>query len=213
MDGLLIDSEPLWQEAETLVFSKVGIALTPEKMIKTMGLRVDEVVQYWYSRQPWEGVTQEQVKADIVNNVISLIRLKGKAMPGVQNTITLFKKRNLPMAIASSSLTEIINAVLEKIDIRKDLKTIYSAEHESYGKPHPGVYITTAEKLGVAPEHCLAIEDSPNGVLSAKAARMKCIAIPDHHSSSDPRIQIADLVVSSLEALSEKDLLLLDSKS
>ena len=206
MDGLLIDSEPLWQEAEKLVFGKVGIQLTPEKMLETMGLRVDEVVQHWYARQPWENATQEQVTADLVNNVIVLIKAKGMPMKGVKHAVDFFKSRNIPMAIASSSLTEIIKAVLDKLDIKDDLKAIHSAEHEPYGKPHPGVYITTAAKLGVRPEECLAFEDSPNGVLSAKAARMKCISIPDPHVASDPRIQIADLVLPSLESLSESHL-------
>jgi sugar-phosphatase len=210
MDGLLIDSEPLWQEAEIAAFAKVRLVLSIEKTRQTMGLRVDEVVQYWYAREPWDATSQEQVKVDIVNNVISLIKTKGTPMKGVSHAIDVCEKQNLPMAIASSSLTEIIDAVLEKIGVRDKMSVIHSAEHEPYGKPHPGVYITTAGKLGVRPEECLAFEDSPNGVLSAKAAKMKCIAIPDQNFETDRRIAIADLALESLDEFSSEHILLLN---
>lgn len=202
MDGLLIDSEPLWQEAEIAVFGKVGVQLTVEKAQQTMGLRVDEVVEYWYLREPWKNVTQGQVRAELVSTVIRLIKEKGAPMEGVAHAVRVCEEQNLPMAIASSSLTEIIDTVLDKIGIRNNMSVIHSAEHEPYGKPHPGVYITTAAKLGVRPEECLAFEDSPNGVISAKAAKMKCIAVPDRGMITDQRIAIADLVLRSLADLS-----------
>jgi len=198
MDGLLIDSEPLWEEAELSVFTKVGVPLTPEMTKQTMGLRVDEVVQYWHSRYPWKNTPLMEVEALIVKTVIELIKAKGQAKQGVHGIIDVFQKCDLPMAIASSSSMEIINAVVEKFSLQEYMQVIYSAEHEAFGKPHPGVYITAAQKLGVQPEECLAFEDSPNGVLAAKAAKMKCIAVPDLKLKEDKRFCIADKVLDSL---------------
>lgn len=199
MDGLLIDSEPLWQEAEIETFTKVGVPLTKEMAKETMGLRVDEVVEHWFSRYPWERLSKKEIENKIIERIIELIKEKGVARKGVKEIIELFAKENIPMAIASSSQTEIINAVLEKILIRKYAKVIYSAESEPYGKPHPGVYLTTAKRLNIIPEYCLAFEDSPNGVLAAKAAKMKCIAVPDQSVKDNKIFSIADMIINSLK--------------
>ena len=94
---------------------------------------------------------------------------------------------------------EIIEAVLTRIGLQDDFDVLQSAEHEPYGKPHPAVYIECARRLGVAPTACLALEDSPAGVLAAKAAKMKCIAIPPHELRDDSRYCIADLQLDSIE--------------
>jgi mannitol-1-/sugar-/sorbitol-6-/2-deoxyglucose-6-phosphatase len=198
MDGLLIDSEPIWEEAELAAFTKVGVPLTSEMTKQTMGLRVDEVVQYWFTRYPWKKETQKKVEAEIVGKVIELIQEKGVSCKGVNELISMLRNKNIPLAIASSSQTEIIKAVVSKLGIGKVIEVVHSAEHEPYGKPHPAVYITTAEKLGVLPQDCLAFEDSPNGVLAAKAAKMKCIAVPDAKMKDDKRFCIADRVINSL---------------
>lgn len=198
MDGLLIDSEPLWEEAEIEAFTAVGVPLTSEMTKQTMGLRVDEVVEHWYTKYPWKDRSKKEVEAIIVKNVINLVKAKGKALEGVNEIVQLFKHEGLPMGIASSSQTDIINAVLEKLLIVSEMSVVYSAEHEPYGKPHPGVYITAAKELKVAPENCLAFEDSPNGVLAAKAAKMKCIAIPDSKMKEDKPFCIADRIIDSL---------------
>ena len=91
--------------------------------------------------------------------------------------------------------------MVDKFNLREKFDVIYSAEEEEFGKPHPGVYITTARKLQLLPEECLAIEDSVNGVLSAKAAKMKCIAVPEDAARNDRRFAIADIVLDSLADL------------
>ena len=101
-------------------------------------------------------------------------------------------------ALASSSSYRIIDAVVDKFGLRNRFELIYSAQEEPFGKPHPGVYISAAQKLGVTPESCLAIEDSINGVVSAKAAKMKCIAVPEPAARNDRRYGIADVVLDSL---------------
>lgn len=200
MDGLLIDSEPLWRKSIVKVLSKLDVPVTFERCKETMGQHVDEVVEYWFVRYPWgREVPKEKVASDIVEEVIKLIKSEGKAMEGTHEVIDLIAAQNIPMAIASSSAMDVINTVLERVLVRDKIKIICSAEHEQYGKPHPGVYITTAKKLGVDPSQCLTFEDSPNGVLSAKAAKMKCVAVPDHSMVTDKRFGIADLTIASLK--------------
>ena len=199
MDGVLIDSEPFWQEAEQEAFAKVGIALTQEQMRQTTGLREDEVIEYWYARYPWEGHAKKEIGKAIVEGVIARVRERGKKLPGVDQALADLREAGLPLALASSSELDIINTVLDTLDLRGYFDAIHSAEHEPYGKPHPGVYILAAKKLNIAPEYCLAIEDSFNGLLSAKAAKMKCIAVPEAYLMDDKRFAIADKVLSSLE--------------
>ena len=119
-------------------------------------------------------------------------------MPGVHETLEALAAAGYPLAIASSSSSEIIAAVLETLDIGGYFRVTQSAEHEPFGKPHPGVYIEAARRLGIEPWRCLAFEDSPNGVIAAKAARMTCIAVPDRALAADRRFGAADLVLSSL---------------
>lgn len=178
MDGLLIDSEQFWRLSQKETLANVGIKLTNIDVLYTMGWRIDEVVAYWYSKQPWDGPTNSQIQQQIVDRVIEFIKSDGAPMPGVIKTLDFFIAKNIPMAIASSSSETIIDTVVDKLNIRKYFEHIYSAQHEQYGKPHPGTFISTANLLDVPPTNCLVFEDSPYGVLAAKAAKMKCVAVP-----------------------------------
>lgn len=207
MDGLLIDSEPFWQKAEMVTFSDVGITLTKEMCKETMGLRVDEVVAHWFSRHPWQSPSKKEVENGIVGRVIDFVVKDGEAKEGAKEVMDFLFNKHLPMAIASSSQSRIIETVLDKLSIRKYIQFAYSAENEIYGKPHPGVYITAAKKLKVDPEFCLAFEDSPNGVIAAKAARMKCIAVPDQSLRDNRIFFIADAILNSLKEFSQQKII------
>ncbi len=204
MDGVLIDSEPLWRRAEVEVFKVVGVTLEQDDLAATMGLRVDEVIKYWFARKPWAGITPEEVVGQIVKGVTQLILEQGQIKPGVQESIQVAKADGRKIALASSSPSSVIAAVLTRIGLEDYFDVIYSAEQESNGKPHPAVYLTVAQKLGVVPSECLAIEDSLNGVLSAKAANMKCIAIPDPLIAENPGFKAADRMLKSLLELTPK---------
>ena len=203
LDGLLIDSEPLWQEAEILIFKQVNLVLTSELCRQTQGLRIDEVVDYWYRQYPWTNLSKLKVEELIVSKVIELIHLKGQPLPGVAQAIAFVKNQNVKIALASSSTSQIIQAALQKLNLTEVFVEIYSAESEMLGKPHPGVYSTTAQKLNVPPQSCLALEDSLNGVLAAKAAHMKCVAIPEAIQQKNPQFAIADLILKSLEEFNQ----------
>jgi HAD superfamily hydrolase (TIGR01509 family) len=199
MDGLLIDSEPLWRRAIRAAYKTVGLELTDEQMYLNRGMRTNEVVAYWYSKYPWEGPSQKDIEALIVDRLIDLVKKEGQLKPGVHHALEICGQAKLPLAIASSSSNEIINTVVDTLKIRDFFKHIYSAEHEPLGKPHPGVFITTAGLLGVSTHDIVVFEDAPSGVLAAKAAKMYCIAVPEADTKNHPFIQTADIVIDSLE--------------
>ena len=204
MDGLLIDSEPLWQEAEKKIFSDVGIELTTAMCEQTMGLRIDEVVKHWYTFRPWKNKDLKELENEVVNEVDRLIRSKGKPMPGVDHIISFFQKKELKLAVASSAYLRLIETVLEKFGIRNVFEVVHSAEFEAHGKPHPAIYISTATFLDLEPKNCIAFEDSYNGLLSAKNAGMRTVAVPDPAHFNDRKFLIADLKINSLKDLDEE---------
>jgi mannitol-1-/sugar-/sorbitol-6-/2-deoxyglucose-6-phosphatase len=198
MDGILINSEPLWREAEKKAFSVIGRYMTDDMCRETMGYRTREVADYWYEKNPWQGISCEELTQLIEKNVKQLIIESGKAMEGVHTSLDFFKSQGYCIALASSSSVELINTVVDKLNIRPYFTEIVSAENEKYGKPHPAVFIKTAELIKINPAKCIVIEDSFNGVIAAKAAKMKVIAIPDPEEKSNSKFGIADKVLSSL---------------
>ena len=209
MDGLLLDSEPFWKEAEIKVFNEIGVSLTSEMCDTTVGMRVEEVAAHWHKIYKWDinnqGNSIKEVSNKVIEKVINLINERAIPFDGVDYIIEFFKERNIKTAIASSSAMSIINAVLEKFEIKDKFEIIHSAEHEEYGKPHPAVYLSTARLLGIIPACCLAFEDSYNGLLAARNAGMKTVVIPDKRIYNDPRFNIADLKIKSLPGFSEED--------
>jgi len=195
MDGLLIDSEPLWRASEVEAFAKVGLTLTDEQCSETTGLRIDEVVALRHREHPWTAPSVDVVVSQIVDRLIGLVQERGEALPGVASALERCRTAGLRLALASSSPRRIIDATLARLELADTFEVIASAEADRYGKPHPAVFLRTADKLGVAPTDCVVFEDSLNGVIAAKAARMMCVAVPEHH---DPRFAIADVVLSSL---------------
>ena len=201
MDGVLINSEPLWVKAEIKVFKSVGIDFLAVGGEKTVGLRIDEVVDFWHNEFPWNNKTKRDVVDEIMQEMISGIRREGEALPGVYEALAFFKEKNYKIGLASSSFEVLINTTLEKLKIRDYFDVILSAEKLEFGKPHPEIYIKAAKQLKIDPSTCLVIEDSLNGVIAAKAAKMNVVAIPDGTHSPDKRIILADLKLASLNEL------------
>lgn len=206
MDGVLIDSEPLWQEAEKLAFSRAGIRLTTEMCMETMGMRVDEVVRFRYEKQPWHGKSLKAIEAEILDEMEALILLKGEAMEGVGYILNFFRRKNIRLALASSSYMRIINAVIKKLNLEDAFEIIHSGEFEEYGKPDPAIYLSTLRKLNLSANEVFAIEDSYNGLLSAKAANLKTVLIPEKRIWNQNKFDGADLKLRSLLEFSEEHL-------
>ena len=192
MDGVLIDSEPLWKIAMEEVFSALGSKLKKEDFQKTVGLRIDEVIHYWNLQENW-GITDEsEVEEAIIVKMEELIAANPHPLEGVIETLHYLKSKKIPIGLATSSSSRLIKIVLDSLTIRSLFNFFHSAEMEQYGKPHPAVYLTVAKKLAVLPEKCLVIEDSLNGIISAKAAKMKAVCIPEKTHLVEPRLILAD---------------------
>jgi len=203
MDGVLIDSEPFWREAEIKVFKKVNIELTEEMCTTTAGMRIDAVVNHWYVRFPWENYTQDEISEMIMDEMEILISEKGEALKGVYQSIDFFKSKGFPLAIASSSHMRLIKAVVKKLNLEQYFDVIYSAEVEEYGKPHPGVFISAAKQLSIEPENCVIIEDTFYGMVSGLASKAKVIAVPEAHNKGNEKFKAAHLTINSLDEIND----------
>ncbi len=203
MDGVLVDSEPLWRRAEIDVFGEVGLRIDEQDCLETQGLRIDAAVAYWFERHPWPGPSPSDVADSIVARVAGLIRSEGCLLPGVHDSLDWATKSGWRLALASSSPKRLIETCLDHFGIEAAFEITRSAELEPFGKPHPGVYLSTARDLGIQPAACIAIEDSLNGIRSALAAGMRCIAVPPPESRDDARFDLATLRLESLNALPE----------
>jgi sugar-phosphatase len=203
MDGLLVDSEPLWAEAADEVFKTYGVSLTKQQYDTTTGLRTREFVQWWFRHFQIEETQLPDAEKRILELILHKVKFKAKILPGVDHVFEFFSQRQLKMGLASSSPMELIELVVEMTGIGRFLSATASAQDLPYGKPHPMVYLNCAEALGVEPEACICFEDSFNGMISAKAAKMKCVVVPHHSQSKDERWGAADLKLSSLQNFGE----------
>ena len=223
MDGLLIDTEPVWRAAQSAVFAGFGVALSEADLLDSTGQPIEELIPIWRRRAPGDdpgaqltdagltdaGLTDVEVADRIIDRVIAHVKAEGEPMPGVTAAIALFERCGLRLAIASSSPLRLIDAVCDRLGLAR-IEVRCSAMDEARGKPAPDVYLTAARRLGVAAARCLALEDSPNGIAAARSAGMRCVAVPDPLLADDPRYREADLVLESLTGLDEVALRRLD---
>ena len=199
MDGLLIDSEPLWQEAAEEVFGLYNFKLTLEQYETSTGLRTKEFVDYWFKIFNVDLTHSLKAEQQIIEVVTNKIINKGSIMPGVHYIFNFFKELNFKIGIASSSPKELIDIVIQMAKIESYVHAVSSAQELPYGKPHPQVYLDCAKLLQSVPEECLCFEDSFNGMIAAKSAKMKCVVVPANHQSCSKKWGAADLQLSSLQ--------------
>lgn len=203
IDGLLIDSEPLWNEAATELFLEYGVSMTEEQYKTTTGLRTREFVQWWFQYFNIGDSELKRAEQKIVALVLSKIEQKGKVMPGVPYIFDFFQRKSFKIGLATSSPPALIDLVVNICGIEKYLHATASAEALAYGKPHPQVYLDCAGSLGSNPTSCICFEDSFNGMIAAKAARMKCVVVPHVSQLKDEKWSAADLKLSSLQNFGE----------
>lgn len=194
MDGTLIDSEPLWRAAEVDVFTGLGVPLTDEMARQTTGLTLAEVTRYWHRRHPWDHVPLAEVDRRVLTRMVELITTQGRARPGVPDALAAVRARGWRVALATASPRPLIAPVLAALALEDAFDAIVCVDDVEHGKPHPALFLEAARRLGVEPIRCVAVEDSVNGVIAAKAARMFTIAVPEAHLLDDRRFGIADAV-------------------
>ncbi|AWS51377.1 MULTISPECIES: hexitol phosphatase HxpB [Providencia] len=207
MDGLLIDSEPFWAQAELEIFSQLGVDVSiADTLPDTLGLRIDHVVELWYHASPWQGCSQEEATQRIIDRVVGLVEETRPILPGVQHAMELCRSMDLKIALASASPLYMLEKVLNLLDIRDYFSAVISAADLPLSKPHPEVYLKAAAELSTKPVNCASLEDSFNGMISAKAARMRSIVVPDSKHFNDPRFGLADIKLASLNDLKAEHL-------
>lgn len=192
MDGVLVDSEPLWRRAMIEGFGQTGIAFTEDDCRKTTGIRFKEVVEYWLEHHKAVHISAKDLENTIMQLLLQLIENEGKAIGGILEVIDFCKTKKLKIGLATSSSNLLMTAVLKKLSLDTSFDFSVSAEHMTYGKPHPEVFLACAKNLNVAPYQCLVIEDSVNGIIAAKAAFMKVVAVPDKEHFESEKFAIAD---------------------
>lgn len=201
MDGLLIDSEPLWHEAALECLAPYKIHIPTEEYNQTTGLRTKEFLHHYFTKYNIP-LTEIAVAEEEINQcVIRKVSEKGQMMSGVTETLNEVQSMGLKIGLASSSPMKLIHAVLERIKTPAIFSVLTSAEHLPFGKPNPQVFIQCAQELGSHPTECICFEDSFNGLIAAKAARMKCVVVPHPDQYPENRWTIADLKLKSLEEM------------
>ncbi len=198
MDGVIIDSEPLWRRVMIKHFAEAGIPFTEDHCRITTGLRFKEVVAYWFAKHNITHITVTQFDANVIAALVSTILKEGRAMAGVIEALKKLKAKGFKLAVGTSSDIVLMDAVLDALEIRSYFSELCSAQNLKYGKPHPEVFLRCADILDVNPHNCLVIEDSVNGIIAAKAAKMKVLAIPDAENRNNPKFCLADFQLGSL---------------
>lgn len=200
MDGVMIDSEPLWEKTERILLARRDIEYTPTYRDQIVGLNQNDsgklLIDTFELNEKVEDVISERVEI--------LTAIYEEELEVVRDLIPLLddlRDHQFKLAVASSSPLRVINFVLDMFSLHEYFPTVVSGECTDNGKPHPAIYLHTADRLEVEPSECVAIEDSINGLRSAKAAGMYCIAVPDKRLSQ-VEFQNADLIVPNLNRIS-----------
>ena len=176
MDGLLIDSEPLWLEAETAVMARLGADWTTADQAQLLGGSLVRTVRYLLGKAT-RPASPGQVAEWLMTRVTELIRDRGVPLrPGARELLAEVAAARLPHALVTSSERGFMDAVLARTGLRFDV--LVCADDVSMTKPDPEPYLLAAKLLGADPARCVALEDSPNGVASAQAAGCRVIAVP-----------------------------------
>ena len=207
MDGVIIDSEPLWEKAEQILLSRRGLDYNPAYREKIVGLNQRDsgrLLKETFNLPE----TIEELLAERIEILLPLYEKELELVPGLITILKEFKESGFLLALASSSPYRVINFVLDKFSLNQFFSVVVSGESVEFGKPYPDIYLYTASKLGACPEQgrriepgeCVVIEDSINGVKSARGAGMLCIAIPDKRLNQK-EFQLADLVVDKLDKI------------
>jgi len=203
MDGLMVDTEPLYTEAAQEIARKRGQEFTLEikqDMMGRLGIDSMRIFKERLSLLESEDVLLEErgIAYD------KLLRERGvKPMPGLFELIHLASSLGLLLAVASSCRKKWVDFILSELNIRARFKAILTGDDVTKGKPDPEIYLKAAERLGVLPQHCLVLEDAPQGIISGKRAGAKCIAVLSQHTKGF-EFKEADLVVESLSEVTEE---------
>jgi HAD superfamily hydrolase (TIGR01509 family) len=200
LDGVVLQSEELWDEVREHLARERGGRYTPEAQRAMMGMSSPEWSRYMHDAV---GLPEQpdEISAEVVRRMLELYR---EHLPLIEGAAEAVERLSAvwPLAVASSSNREIIDAVLALSGLSRHFRATVSSEEVARGKPAPDVYLEAARRIGVDPQDCAAIEDSHNGIRSAKAAGIRVIAIPNPSYPPDrAALAEADVVLASIGEL------------
>jgi HAD superfamily hydrolase (TIGR01509 family) len=201
MDGVLVDTEHLWDEVREALTEEWGGRYTPEAQEAMMGMSSVEWSRYLHEtvglREP-----PDVINAEVVRRMLARYEVDLPVVPGAVESVTQLAEQGLGLALASSSNRELIDAVLRHLDLTASFDVTVSSEDVPRGKPAPDVYLEAARRLGVEPARCAAVEDSASGIRAAHAAGMRVIAYPNrHYPPPADALGLADVVLDSVAEL------------
>lgn len=197
MDGLLIDSEPCWNEARSIMAAKEGIVWNEDDHNAVMGVSTHAWVSYMIERLSLD-ISPKVVEETIVKTIRELYSRRIPFFPGAEQAVAL-SSDHYPTGLASGSPQSLIDTVTGARSLRGRFQAVLSGDRFPQGKPAPDIYLAAARTLMVQPENCVCLEDSGNGILAGKNAGMKVIAVPDQRFlPSDQILSKADVVLGSL---------------
>jgi len=201
MDGVLVDSEPHHVTIEKNQFRLNGISISDEEHRKFMGTTSENMWREIASRYQLKRPVEEFIEQNRTESIRYFTELTViPLMPGVVGLLEKLKTKNYPLAVASSSVPEIIELILGKTGLRNYFQVVVSGQEAGKSKPEPDVFLLAAQKIGVKPNNCMVVEDSENGIKAAQAAGMICVAYQS--PGVDPKTQKeADAIVKSFEQL------------
>jgi HAD superfamily hydrolase (TIGR01509 family) len=200
MDGLIVDTEPLYMIALSKVAQARGKSYPLSLKQEMMGRRAIDSLRIFKERLGLSDSVEELLKErdEIFEDLLE--KEKIKPMPGFFELLDNINKLSLKKAISSSSKREWIDIILKKLGIFSEFEVIISGDEVTHGKPHPEIYLLSLKRLNVSPKECIVFEDTVTGVESAKSAGLYCIAVPNQFSKGQD-FSKADLVVDSLERI------------
>jgi HAD superfamily hydrolase (TIGR01509 family) len=200
MDGVLIQSEEVWDEVREVYVRERGGRYDAAIQRAMMGMSSPEWSRFLHDEA---GVPDdpEQINHEVVRRLLAAYRKRLPLLPGAVDAVRRTADR-FPLGLASSSNREIIDAVLDASGLAPRFAATVSSEEVAHGKPAPDVYLEAARRLGAAPTRCAAVEDSHGGIRSAKSAGMRVIAIPNPtYPPDDEALSLADVTIHSLDEL------------
>ena len=197
MDGLLLDTEVLWQRAEAELFRRHGAEYTIADALAVMGTSFDVTARYFAERLGEPAERGAQLVDELRVLMLAELRREVAARPGAVELVERLRNR-VPLALASNSSRSLVDAALLTAGLTDAFDAIVTADDVQHPKPTPDLYLLACERLGVGPGEALALEDAAPGIAAAKAAGLTCIAVPQF---AETDASAADRIIDSLEEL------------
>ena len=197
MDGLLVDSEPVWNQARVELAASVDKDWNKDDHKAVMGVSTQEWIDYMRQRLELD-MSPEQVQLEVISRMAAMYDGGIPFLPGAIEAVAL-AAQHYPVALASGSHRSLIDIVIEHPAMKDKFQVVLAADEVGAGKPDPTVYLEAARRLGIDPTHCVCLEDSGNGILAGVRAEMFVIAVPDaRFSPAADILNQADVVLNSL---------------